>query len=667
MKNLSIRGKLVLLGASSVVGVLFLGLLGIFNARTLVGNLDNLTAHSVPLIRHIALVDMVHDGVRGVALNAALGAAVHDSTRIKEAQGELEEMSKNAKTYLTEIASHPASEEFKSLLTSATGKMDEYLKSCESVIGAASSGDLRNTKAQLDSFQAKFEELEKSLEAFGEFSEQENTKIFENASVDSKRSQALAFFAMIIALCAGAALAWYTAKTTTAALKEIAENLSQGSRDVGSAIVQLSASSESLSASSTQQASALQETAASLEEITAMVKRSAENAASSEEASGKSRERAQYGQEVVSRVASSMDEINRTNENVVTEMNASNERIAEIVKVIQEIDGKTRVINDIVFQTKLLSFNASVEAARAGEHGKGFAVVAEEVGNLAAMSGTAAKEIGALLDESIQKAESIVQETKSKVDSLMTTARETVSNGAKVAEECSQVLGEIVENATKVSELMAGISTANQEQAHGVEEISKAIQLLDKSTQTSASASTSNSKSVSMLSEQMTTLRQAAASLRKMVDGTVAIESFVWKDEYTLGVDEMDGEHKILISKINDLATALSAGKVTPTVKAAFAEMARYTQEHFAHEEAYQASIGFPEIRGHKELHRRLLEQVGGFGAQVEAGTIDPQALMSFINDWLIKHILGVDMKYADFSRNGGTTQKGKPHLRRVA
>jgi methyl-accepting chemotaxis protein len=77
----------------------------------------------------------------------------------------------------------------------------------------------------------------------------------------------------------------------------------------------------------------------------------------------------------------------------MNQINYSNEQMSEIVKVIQEIETKTKVINDIVFQTKLLSFNASVEAARAGEQGKGFAVVAEEVGNLAQMSGNAAKEI----------------------------------------------------------------------------------------------------------------------------------------------------------------------------------------------------------------------------------------------------------------------------------
>jgi methyl-accepting chemotaxis protein len=99
-------------------------------------------------------------------------------------------------------------------------------------------------------------------------------------------------------------------------------------------------------------------------------------------------------------------------------MHKTNENMADIVKSIAEIKTKTNVINDIVFQTKLLSFNASVEAARAGEHGKGFAVVAEEVGALAAMSGNASKEIAQLLDGSLSRVTVLADETKQRADGI---------------------------------------------------------------------------------------------------------------------------------------------------------------------------------------------------------------------------------------------------------
>src|SRR5690606_36951178 len=96
----------------------------------------------------------------------------------------------------------------------------------------------------------------------------------------------------------------------------------------------------------------------------------------------------------------------------IKEILHSNEKIEQLVKVIGNIGEKTKVMDEIVFQTKLLSFNASVEAERAGEHGRGFAVVAQEVGNLAQMSGKSAQEIAEIVKSSIQEAEAITTENK---------------------------------------------------------------------------------------------------------------------------------------------------------------------------------------------------------------------------------------------------------------
>lgn len=114
-----------------------------------------------------------------------------------------------------------------------------------------------------------------------------------------------------------------------------------------------------------------------------------------------------------------IEDIHKSNQNMMMSVEKSNANIEEIIQVIHEISNKTKVINEIVFQTKLLSFNASVEAARAGEQGKGFSVVAEEIGSLAAMSGNAAQEISAMLTESTTKVEKIVNTTKSEVGALM--------------------------------------------------------------------------------------------------------------------------------------------------------------------------------------------------------------------------------------------------------
>ena len=104
-------------------------------------------------------------------------------------------------------------------------------------------------------------------------------------------------------------------------------------------------------------------------------------------------------------------------DDMVTSMNSIKEvngRLTNMAHIINEISKKTVVINDIVFKTQLLSFNASIEAARAGVHGKGFAVVAEEVGKLAQLSGEASNEIDSLLIKSNKDVSSILEDNQNK-------------------------------------------------------------------------------------------------------------------------------------------------------------------------------------------------------------------------------------------------------------
>lgn len=201
------------------------------------------------------------------------------------------------------------------------------------------------------------------------------------------------------------------------------------------------------------------------------------------------------------------------------QINQSNEQMTDIVRVIQEIGNKTKVINDIVFQTKLLSFNASVEAARAGEHGKGFAVVAEEVGNLAQMSGNAAKDISSMLGESIQKVEAIVQDTKVKVESLVAQGKGRVEAGVNVARQCGEVLNEIVSDVTSVSGMAKEIASASQEQSIGISEINKAMGQLDQVTQQNASASEHAASAAQKLSTQAESLQRSVVSLVGTIEG----------------------------------------------------------------------------------------------------------------------------------------------------
>ncbi len=226
----------------------------------------------------------------------------------------------------------------------------------------------------------------------------------------STLSIALGLFAGVVSVT----IAFVVIKGLKTSIQRIIQTLSENARNVASASHQIASTAEELSQASTEQASSLEQTSSSIEEMNSMVAKNSENASKAAEVTTESQEHAREGKMAVEKMISAMGEINQSNNSIMEQVENSNKQITEIVDVIKEIGAKTKVINDIVFQTKLLSFNASVEAARAGEMGKGFAVVAEEVGNLAAMSGNAAKEISDLLDNSIHKVETIVHETKEK-------------------------------------------------------------------------------------------------------------------------------------------------------------------------------------------------------------------------------------------------------------
>ncbi len=317
----------------------------------------------------------------------------------------------------------------------------------------------------------------------------------------------------------GIGVAFAFASYIIKAINHVTELLTENSVQLAAASETIASSSQELSQATTEQAASLQETAASIEEMSSMVTKNSENARMAADTSSQSQLRAEEGKEAVGQMVHAMDDINSANDNIMNQITQSNAQMTEILTVISEIGNKTKVINDIVFQTKLLSFNASVEAARAGEHGKGFAVVAEEVGSLAQMSGNAAKEISDMLAEGNQKVAKIVAHTKSSVESLIKEGKAKVEVGNSVAQQCGQILNNIVSNVGDVNRMAGEISVASQEQSTGVREITNAIGQLETATQQNATNSEHSSKAAEELASQAETLKAAVRDLIQLVRG----------------------------------------------------------------------------------------------------------------------------------------------------
>ena len=232
-------------------------------------------------------------------------------------------------------------------------------------------------------------------------------------------------------------------ETTQHKLRSVVGEISTATDTVSSSAAEIAQGSGDLAQRTEEQASALEETASSMEELTSTVKQSAENANQANQLAIAARSQAEQGGQVVEQAVTAMNAIHH-----------SSRQIADIIGVIDEI----------AFQTNLLALNAAVEAARAGEQGRGFAVVAGEVRKLAQRSADAAKEIKALITDSVAK----------------------VEDGGQLVERSGQTLKDIVIAIKKVSDIVAEMAAAAREQASGIEQVNQAVLQMDQMTQQNA-------------------------------------------------------------------------------------------------------------------------------------------------------------------------------------
>ncbi|ELL9406833.1 Tar ligand binding domain-containing protein [Salmonella enterica] len=256
---------------------------------------------------------------------------------------------------------------------------------------------------------------------------------------------------------------------------------------------EIAAGNTDLSSRTEQQASALEETAASMEQLTATVKQNADNARQASQLAQSASETARHGGKVVDGVVNTMHEIAD-----------SSKKIADIISVI---DG-------IAFQTNILALNAAVEAARAGEQGRGFAVVAGEVRNLASRSAQAAKEIKALIEDSVSR----------------------VDTGSVLVESAGETMTDIVNAVTRVTDIMGEIASASDEQSRGIDQVALAVSEMDRVTQQNASLVQESAAAAAALEEQASRLTQAVSAFR-LASRPLAVN----KPEMRLSVDAQSG------------------------------------------------------------------------------------------------------------------------------
>jgi methyl-accepting chemotaxis protein len=219
----------------------------------------------------------------------------------------------------------------------------------------------------------------------------------------------------------------------------------------------------------------IEKSSSAVTEITSMAEHTFQHANILSSLSAENESSAHEGKADVNKMVNAMDDISTVSKEFLQHVNGSVGALTEIAQLLGQINDKTQVINEIAFQTKLLSFNASVESARAGEAGKGFSVVASEIGVLAKVSAAAANEINSLIQGSHKKVKSVVENVESTVASMASKTESSLGRGVALAHECETKLVSIVTKASEAASKTSEIVKANQEQSQGIKQINESI------------------------------------------------------------------------------------------------------------------------------------------------------------------------------------------------
>ncbi len=328
---------------------------------------------------------------------------------------------------------------------------------------------IKNVEAEQPLQQAIFEGTEARSKDI------ENAKNENNAELFSKIKDYFRNMLIIIlgASLIGILLSILTVRSVSRALKGIIGGMSEASAEVTSAAGQLSTASQSLAEGASEQAAAIEQTSSSLEEMASMTKQNAANSNQANDLMKKAKQIVGQANGSMAHLTASMDEISKASE--------------ETSKIIRTID-------EIAFQTNLLALNAAVEAARAGEAGAGFAVVADEVRNLAMRAAEAAKNTADLIEGTVKR----------------------IKDGSGIVQKTNAEFSEVQITAAKMVELIGEISAASDEQAQGIEQISKAVSEMDKVVQQNSA----NAEESAAASEEMSA---QAVQMKHFVGGLVAL------------------------------------------------------------------------------------------------------------------------------------------------
>jgi methyl-accepting chemotaxis protein len=473
MKSQMTIGKKFTLTATLLLALtVALGIGSLVSINSLHKSVDTIVTDPLPGVYRISAVESLLNEIRGDNWRHIAATDANDKQAMEQKAKEANaKISENLQEYERTITTA----EDRELFGKIKPAIDQYLQNSDSAILLSRSG--KSAEAYTNYVHQAAVSLDAATSAAHAVVELNRR----DGDVDAAEAQNAATSGRILiaillgaSLLSGILLTLFVVRSMNKVLRQAVTELYEGSNQLASAASQVSSSSQSLAQGSSEQAASLEETSASSEEINAMARQNTENSRSAAD--------------LVTQSQRKFAETNQALEHTVAAMGEIDTQSGKIAKII-------KVIDEIAFQTNILALNAAVEAARAGEAGMGFAVVADEVRNLAQRCAQAAKDTTILIDESVAKS----NDGKIKVDQVAGAIRA------------------ITEVSGKIKMLVDEVNVGSQEQARGIDQVSKAISQMEKVTQTTAANAEESAAAAEELTAQSGTLKDIVERLTALV------------------------------------------------------------------------------------------------------------------------------------------------------
>ncbi|MGM0442605.1 MAG: bacteriohemerythrin [Fibrobacterota bacterium] len=458
----------------------------------------------------------------------------------------------------------------------------------------------------------------------------------------------------------------------SAGLLKSAEELNTGSRSIRDRNIRIFRDTASVAASTNEMNGNMNTVSSATEELSINMNTIAD-------ASRESRESISSISDSTKELTTAADEIARSTETAteitaraLTSAEESSRTVNELEEAARDIGEVTVTISDISDQTKLLALNATIEAARAGEAGRGFAVVAKEVKELALQTSSSTGNIQKKVDI-IQRATNRTITAIGSIRDVINEVNDVVTTIASASEEQSASTGDIADYILKTTERIDSMAESVQQGAQAVQDVNVSIndttELSNRVTE-SINRIQEESETIKNLSvKNYITALETTGQGEALHDSCAAVALPAGKKEkaeeeapvfckfspsYDVQVPKMNSDHDRIFQLIDAVSKTVKADAPRKNLVQDLQNLQSFTEEHFAREEKLMQQREYPEYPAQKKAHTKLLDTVAQIISDVEQEKeVDLIEMMVFFREWLVKHIQGMDKKYAPWLKDG--------------